>query len=197
MALILYCATTNLEKLKEFRLALAGHYDVEQVPGISNVAPPEETGATFEDNAALKAVYYSRVCEQPVFADDSGLEVDALSGAPGVYSARYAGDQATDEENNKLVLERMRGVEDRTARFVCVIALAANGELIQTFRGTVEGQLLDHPRGALGFGYDPLFFFPAFGCTFGEADRERKTQISHRGKALQAMLAFLRSTSGM
>lgn len=193
MERILYCATTNLEKLKEFRLALAGHCDVEQVPGFSNVVPPEETGATFEENAALKAVYYSRSCEQPVFADDSGLEVDALGGAPGVYSARYAGEHATDEENNRLVLERMRGVQNRTARFVCVIGLASKGDLVQIFRGTVEGRLLDGPQGSLGFGYDPLFFFPLFECSFGEADRERKTEVSHRGKALQRMLAYLRS----
>ena len=184
---VLFCATTNAAKVKEFRAALEEHYDVRQLPDIWGITPPEETGATFEENAALKGVYYSGFCDDPVFADDSGLEVDALSGAPGVYSARFAGEQAGDGDNNRLVLERMAGVVDRTARFVCVIALAHRGQLMGRFRGVVEGLLLEEPRGCHGFGYDPLFFYPPFGCSFGEAELARKGLVSHRGHALRAM----------
>ncbi|MBV8817347.1 MAG: RdgB/HAM1 family non-canonical purine NTP pyrophosphatase [Acidobacteriaceae bacterium] len=193
MKSVLYCATTNMDKWKEFRLALQEFYDVQQLPGIRDVAPPDETGTTFEENAALKAEYYSQHCEAPLFADDSGLEVDALGGAPGVYSARYAGPGATDDGNNQLLMQQLRGVDDRTARFVCVIALAQQGKLIQTFRGAVAGRIIDEPRGVLGFGYDPLFFYEPFGCTFGEAPRERKTTVSHRGQALLAMVSWLQS----
>jgi XTP/dITP diphosphohydrolase len=188
----LYCATSNPDKVREFQHALAEFYAVEQMPGIHDIAPPEETGATFEDNAALKAIYYSQHTKEPVFADDSGLEVDALNGAPGVYSARYSGPNATNEENNRLVVERMRGVANRTARFVCVIALAQQGKLRGTFRGAVEGELLDAPRGSEGFGYDPLFYYPPFGCSFGEATLDQKSTVSHRGRALAAMLVYLR-----
>jgi len=187
----LYCATTNPGKLREFRLAAerwTGHaITVETVPGLHEIEPPEETGATFADNAILKAVYYSRFASGPVFADDSGLAVDALGGAPGVHSARYAGPEANDAANNALVLERMRGVADRRARFVCVIALAAQGELMETFEGVVEGELLDAPRGTGGFGYDPLFYYPPFGCTLAEASAEQKLAVSHRGQALSAL----------
>jgi XTP/dITP diphosphohydrolase len=191
----LYCATSNLDKVREFQHALAGFYAVEQLPSIRNIAAPDETGATFEANAALKAIYYSQHTTEPVFADDSGLEVDALDGAPGVYSARYSGPHATNEENNRLVVERMRGVADRAARFVCVIALAQQGQLLGTFRGTVEGQLLHTPCGDQGFGYDPLFYYPPFGCSFGEASLDQKSTVSHRGRALAAMLAYLQRAS--
>ena len=191
----LYCATSNLDKVREFQHALADFYIVEQLPGVHQIATPEETGETFEANAALKAIYYSRFTSEPVFADDSGLEVDALDRAPGVYSARYSGPHATNEENNRLLVERMRGIEDRTARFVCVIALAQQDKLLGSFRGSVEGQLLDAPRGAEGFGYDPLFYYPPFGCSFGEAPLDRKSQVSHRGRALSAMLAYLERAS--
>lgn len=188
---VLYCATSNQEKWKEFRLALADWYEVEQLPGIRDIAPPDETETTFEGNAALKAMYYSSFCDHPVFADDSGLEVDALGGAPGVYSARYAGPDASDDDNNRLLLTKMQGVPQRACRFVCVIALADRGKLVQTFRGAVEGFLTDGPRGVKGFGYDPLFYYPPFGSTFGEAERERKTTVSHRGQALLSMIAFI------
>ena len=155
------------------------------------IAPAEETGSTFEENAIQKALYYSIHCDGLLFVDDSGLEVDALVGAPGVYSARFAGPEATDEENNRLVLEGMRGVRERTSRFVCVVALARGGELVRTFRGVVEGVLLDKPRGPNGFGYDPLFFYPPFACSFGEAQLEEKMRVSHRGQALRAMLSYL------
>ncbi len=189
----LYCATTNPGKLREFQRALEDFIDVEPLPNLAAIAAPDETGATFEANAAEKALYYSTFCDGYVFVDDSGLEVDALNGAPGVYSARFAGPNATDDANNQLVLQRMRGVQNRTARFVCVVALAHAGELVQTFRGEVDGHLLDAPRGTNGFGYDPLFFYPPFGCTFGEAPLDRKMEVSHRAKALRALHDFLRT----
>ena len=176
-------------------MALDDSFAVEVLPGLKSISPCEETGATFEENAIQKALYYSKHCDGFLFVDDSGLEVDALGGEPGVYSARYAGPDATDEANNRLVLDRMRGVENRTARFVCVVALAKYGQLVRTFRGVVEGRLTEEPRGANGFGYDPLFYYPPFGCTFGEAPLERKMQVSHRAQALGRMRDFLAAAS--
>lgn len=184
-----YCATSNPGKLREFQLA-APDFDVR--PLAVQVSAPEETGATFEENAALKAVYYSQFAGDYLFADDSGLEVDALGGEPGVRSARFAGPDAHDEQNNRLLLDRLAGKSDRTARFVCVIALAKNNRLIKTFRGSVEGRILDEARGSGGFGYDPLFFHEPFGCTFGEAPIGDKMKVSHRAQALNAMFAYLR-----
>jgi XTP/dITP diphosphohydrolase len=189
----LYCATTNPGKLREFQKAFAASIELETLPGLASIPVCEETGATFEENAIQKALYYSKHCDGYLFAEDSGLEVDALDGQPGVYSARFAGQGATDEANNRLLLERMRGVSDRTARFVCVAALAKSGLLVRTFRGEVEGRLTEEPRGSNGFGYDPLFFYPPFGCTLGEAPLDRKMEVSHRSKALRAMLDFLTS----
>ena len=190
----LYCATTNPGKLREFRLALQDSFDVESLPDLAKIPPCEETGATFEENAAQKALYYSNFCDGFLFVDDCGLEVDELDGAPGVYSARFAGPDATDEANNHLLLERMRGVSNRTARFVCVVAVARGGKLIRTFRGEVEGLLADAPRGPNGFGYDPLFLYAPFGCTFGEAPLDQKMTVSHRARALRALRAFLQAT---
>jgi XTP/dITP diphosphohydrolase len=187
----LYCATTNRGKLREFQMALDGSFAVETLPGLALMAPCEETGATFEENAVQKALYYSKHCDGYLFVDDSGLEVDALGGAPGVYSARFAGPNATDAANNQLLLDRMRGSADRTARFVCVVALAESGRLTSTFGGEVEGRLLEAPLGDNGFGYDPLFFYEPFGCSFGEAPLERKMAVSHRGKALSKMREHL------
>lgn len=186
----LFCATTNPGKLREFRLAFADKFELETLPGLARIAPPEETGATFEENAILKALYYSRYADEYLFVDDSGLEVDALGRAPGVYSARFAGPDADDAANNRVLLERMQGVEDRTARFVCVVALARAGKLIRTFRGEVAGRVAEEPRGPNGFGYDPLFFYPPFGCTFGEAPLERKMGVSHRAVALRALASY-------
>ena len=190
----LYCATTNPGKLREFRLALADSFEVVSLPGLSFLQPCEETGTTFEENALQKALYYSKHCDGIVFVDDSGLEVDALAGAPGVYSARYAGPDATDEANNRLVLDRMRGIAERTARFVCVAAVAEAGRVVGSFRGEVEGRLAQEPLGTNGFGYDPLFYYPPFGCTFGETSLERKMEISHRARALRSMRDYLLSS---
>ncbi len=187
----LHCATTNRGKLREFQLALQDSIEVQPLPDLASIGPCEETGLTFEQNAVQKALYYSKFCDGYLFVDDSGLEVDALDGAPGVYSARFAGPNATDAANNRLLLDRMRGVTDRTARFVCVVALAESRRLVRTFRGEVEGELLEAPRGANGFGYDPLFYYAAFGCSFGEAPLERKMQVSHRAQALREMKAYL------
>ena len=189
--MIVYCATSNPGKLREFQLA-APDFDLRPLPG--KVPPPEEHGATFEDNAILKAEYYGRFAGGYLFADDSGLEVDALGGAPGVQSARYAGPEATDEQNNALLLERLKGVADRTARFVCVIALVNRGALVKTFRGSVEGRILDQARGSGGFGYDPLFYHEPFGCTFGEAPIGEKMKVSHRAQALAQMFTYLRNS---
>ena len=187
-----YSATGNPGKLREFRLAAEqGGIHVATVPGLAGMPPCEETGATFEANAILKAEYYGRNAPGLLFAEDSGLEVDALGGAPGVYSARFAGPDSSDEANNQLLLEKMRGVGDRTARFVCLIALVDGGRLLQTFRGAVEGRILEEPRGPNGFGYDPLFYYPPFGCSFGEAAPERKLTVSHRGAALRALFRHL------
>jgi XTP/dITP diphosphohydrolase len=185
-----FCATTNPGKLREFRLALP----VEPLPNLDRIAPPDETGLTFEDNAALKAVYYSKHVPDLLFAEDSGLEVDALGGAPGVYSARFAGEGASDEENNCLLLAHMQGIPDRSARFVSVIALARDGHVLKTFTGVVEGTVLEAPRGENGFGYDPVFYYPSFGCSFGEASLEQKMSVSHRSRAARALLDYLRAS---
>jgi XTP/dITP diphosphohydrolase len=187
-----YCATGNAGKLREFRLAgeLLG-IDVEPLADLKSIAAPEETGATFEENARLKAAYYSQFAPGPLFADDSGLEVDTLGGEPGVYSARYGGEHATDADNNRLLLTKLDNKQNRTGRFVCVIALAAGGEIRQTFRGEVEGEILREARGPGGFGYDPLFYYAPFACTFGEVDGPKKFDVSHRGKALRALFDYL------
>jgi XTP/dITP diphosphohydrolase len=184
----LYACSSNPGKLREFVLAAL---PIQTLPNLKAIPAPEETGATFEENAALKAAYYSQFTAELVFADDSGLAVDALNGAPGVYSARYAGDNATAAGNNRLLLERLDGVANRRARFVCAIALARTGDVITTVHGEVEGEILHAPRGSSGFGYDPLFFYPPRNCGFAELSPEEKFQVSHRGNALRALAAFL------
>jgi XTP/dITP diphosphohydrolase len=188
--MIIYCGTSNKGKLREFQLA-APDFELRAI----EAPPPEETGATFEENARLKALYYGSRTQGWVFADDSGLEVDALSGAPGVHSARFAGLDATDRDNNNLLLDKLRGVENRAARFVCAIALVHDGKLVKTFRGVVEGRIIDEPRGPNGFGYDPLFYHDPFHGTFGEASDAQKMQVSHRAQALSQMFSFLRTKS--
>jgi XTP/dITP diphosphohydrolase len=186
----LYCATGNVGKLREFRMAaLHAPVEIELLAGYKQLPPCVEDGTTFEENAVKKALHYGPHAPGPLFADDSGLEVDALNGAPGVYSARFSGPGATDESNNRLLIEKLRGVRNRAARFVCAIALVNGGRLAGVYRGTVEGLIVDKPYGDAGFGYDPHFFCPQIACTFGEATAEQKFALSHRGKALRAMLA--------
>jgi XTP/dITP diphosphohydrolase len=190
----LYCATGNRGKLREFQLAAAqSNIEIDLAPGFPALPPCVEDGATFDENAAKKALYYWERTGKPgpVFADDSGLAVDALDAAPGVYSARFAGEGATDDANNALLLERLRGVKNRAARFLCSIALVDQGCVLGIYHGSVEGEIRDPPRGCGGFGYDPLFFYPPFGCTFGEASEEQKLSASHRGQAFEKMLRAL------
>jgi XTP/dITP diphosphohydrolase len=192
---LLYACTTNAGKLREFLHAAAGpgvhDFVIEALPGIRDIAPPEENGRSFEENSILKAVYYSQLTGDLVFADDSGLEIDALGGAPGVRSARFAGEHASDAQNNALALKRLETVSDRRARFVSVISLARGGHVMHTTRGTVEGEMLRDPRGHNGFGYDPLFFCPALGKTLAEASQDEKFQVSHRGNALRDLFEWL------
>jgi XTP/dITP diphosphohydrolase len=192
----IYCATTNAGKLREFQQAIGhfaeGRIELEPVPGLGDIPSCEETGATFEENAIQKAVYYSRYASGPLFVDDSGLEVAALGGAPGVVSARFAGPGASDAANNHLLLEKLKGNSDRAAQFVCVVAVAERGALVRTFCGTVEGRITSAPRGPNGFGYDPLFFYEPFGCTFGEASPAQKLTVSHRSRALEQMVEYLK-----
>ncbi len=196
--MILYCATGNPGKLREFQLAAQiENLAVEIVPDLASIPAPEETGETFEANAMLKAVYYSRLAPGPVFCDDSGLEVDALGGQPGVYSARYAGvtspePHGADLANNRLLIQNLQGVEDRTARFVSAIALAGQGEPVHVLRATVQGVIIDEARGPHGFGYDPHFFYAPWGCTFGQADAVRKHEVSHRARAFRMLIEYLR-----
>ncbi len=195
----LYSATTNPGKLREFRLA-AGKFgrgiEIEPLDTLSRIDTLEETGDTFESNAVQKALYYSAHAPGLLFADDSGLEVDALGCEPGVHSARFAGANATDDANNQLLIQKLRGVENRTARFVCVIAVAERGQLVRTFRGAVEGRIIDAPLGPNGFGYDPLFYYEPFGCTFGQVSGERKLYVSHRGKALKELCDWAAAQPG-
>lgn len=181
----LYACSTNPGKLAEFGLVAR---EVLPLPEIEQIAAPAESGETFEENAVLKAVYYSKFTDEMVLADDSGLEVDALGGAPGVLSARFAGDGATDDENNALLLERLSGYTQRGARFVTVLALAQQGKLLGTSVGTVAGEILREPRGGNGFGYDPLFLYPPLARSFAELTDSEKLAVSARGKAARALL---------
>ena len=166
---------------------------IELMPGFRELPRAIEDGRTFEENAVLKARHYGKHASGILFAEDSGLEVDALGGAPGIYSARFAGENATDDENNRLLLETLQGVPGRAARYVCAIALAEAGEVLKIFRGTVEGFITEEARGSGGFGYDPLFYYPPYGATFGETAPERKFAVSHRGHAVRAMLEWMRT----
>jgi len=208
MALRLYAATTNPGKLGDFRTAAAAHtIEIDPLPGLDRILPPEESGATFAENATLKAIYYSQFAPgELVLADDSGLEVDALNGEPGVRSARFAADAGyvdspdagtdnTDVWNNITLLKRMATVPDgqRAARYHCVLVAARNGLVVDTADGSVEGVILGAPRGTGGFGYDPLFYLPGLDCTMAEIDLETKLSLSHRGRAIAALLPKLRA----
>lgn len=197
----LLVATTNPNKVKEIRRVLDG-LDVEVITlaGWPDVVAPEETGRTFEDNARLKASYYASTTGQLTVAEDSGLEIDALGGIPGVESARYAGEETPyPEKFGRLyaALDRT-GSRDSMARFVCALALASPEAILFEARGTVEGRVARKPAGDGGFGYDPFFFYPPYGRTLGEVSPEEKLAVSHRGKAFRALREFLstRSTLG-
>ncbi|MDE3149656.1 MAG: non-canonical purine NTP pyrophosphatase [Acidobacteriota bacterium] len=205
MAVHLYAATTSQGKLRDFRTAAETHsVAIDPLPGLDTIPAPEEDGATFADNATLKAVYYSRFAPgELVLADDSGLEVDVLDGAPGVRSARFAADSGlvdspdandnADVWNNMVLLQRLATVPpaERTARYHCVLVAARDGRVLHTADGSVEGIVLDAPRGTGGFGYDPLFYLPALGHTMAELDLATKLSLSHRGRAIVALLPML------
>lgn len=185
-------ATSNKGKIKEFIRAFS-HRHLECVPvnDICSVLEPEETGQTFMDNALLKARYYSEQIGLPCLADDSGLTVEALGGAPGVYSARYAGHHGDDEANNEKLIAALQGVENRKAHYICALALVYPDGHSITAEGSCSGFIQDEAKGENGFGYDPYFFVPQFGKTMAELDVDTKETISHRGKALQELVKQL------
>jgi XTP/dITP diphosphohydrolase len=205
--MILHAATSNPGKLAEFTTAAASSgVEVLPLPGLAAMPEPREDAATFRGNAELKALAYSRLAPGLlVMADDSGLEVEALGGQPGVRSARFADDMgfeprspaSKDTRNNRCVLSLLAALPNptRAARFTCELAVARDGKILHNARGRVDGVLLTAPRGADGFGYDPLFLVPALGLTFAELPREQKWQLSHRGNAFRALLTQLRAPS--
>lgn len=189
----LLVATTNRGKLREIKSLLAGvAYGIVTLDAWPDVPAPEETGATFGDNARAKALYYAARTGQLTLAEDSGLEIDALGGAPGVESARLGGADATYPEKFTRIYDALRagGAATSSARFVCALALARSGAILFETRGTVEGRIAPEPKGDGGFGYDPIFFYPPFGRTLAEVGA-RKSDVSHRGQAIRALRAFL------
>lgn len=181
-------ATRNRGKLREFQSLLGGmELSFRTLDDFPNLGEPVEDGATFEANAIKKAAEYSKATGMIAIADDSGLVVDALGGRPGVYSARYAGDDAGDDDNNEKLLLDMRGFPEgaRGAAFVCVLAAATPDGRTVTSEGRCEGEIINFPKGDGGFGYDPLFYIPSLGCTMAELPADKKNEISHRGKAVK------------
>jgi XTP/dITP diphosphohydrolase len=202
----LYLASANPGKIREFyEAAVARGITVEPVPGFADLPPCVEDGATFEENARKKAPHYSAYVEGLVFADDSGICVDALDGAPGVYSARFAGPDADDEANNRKLLAELQRAEltasgtssqspatmNRSAHYVCVIALAERGKIVTVVEGRADGVIIDEARGSGGFGYDPYFFYPPLKRAFAELTLEEKFAVSHRGEAFRKLLDSL------
>ena len=187
-------ATHNKGKLREFKAALETvGIEAVSIGEVVKVPEPEETGTTFLANARIKAQYYMEACGLPCLADDSGLAVDVLDGAPGVYSARYLGEDASYDIKNQAILDRLKGVpkEQRTARFVCAIAaVLPDGKTLVT-RETIEGYIGECPAGENGFGYDPIFYVDEYHCSTAELTEEQKNEISHRGKALRSMKKLL------
>jgi XTP/dITP diphosphohydrolase len=194
-------ATSNPGKLRDFAGAAAPHdIEIASLANLASLPEVKEDGHTFEANARKKAEHYSRYASgEIVLADDSGLEVYALGGAPGVHSARYAADQphlltnnTDDQANNTRLLRELKKAppDKRSGRFVCVIVAARDGETLAVFRGEAEGMILDRPRGSNGFGYDPLFYFPAIQKTFAQLTPEEKASYSHRGKAFRKFLSW-------
>jgi XTP/dITP diphosphohydrolase len=186
----LLIATKNAHKTSEIRAILGAGWRVEDLTGHPEIPAPEETGATFAENASIKAIAASNIFPDYVIADDSGLEVDALGGEPGVQSARYSGPNATDATNRARLLGELAGRESK-ARFRCVMAIAQHGNVLGTFNGSVEGRIIPGERGAGGFGYDPLFIPEGFRETFGELSSEIKNGLSHRARALAEARDFL------
>jgi len=197
----LHLASSNPGKLGEYRVLAAAaaprslRVELEALPGFDELPAFEENAPTFAENAAGKALHYSRFRDGMVFADDSGLVVPALGGGPGVHSARYAGPHATNAQRIEKLLGEMRSKtgNERAAYFVCAIALAEKGRAIAVVTDRVDGEILESPRGAGGFGYDPVFYFPALKKTFAEVSAEEKNQFSHRGKAFRRLLGALSS----
>ena len=192
----LFVATSNPGKLREYRAmaeSAGAPVEIAAIPSFNSLPEFEETWPTFAENAAGKALHYSRLVEGLVLADDSGLVVPTLGGAPGVHSSRYAGPGASDAGRINKLLNEMRGKrgEERRGRFVCVTAISQSGKVRGLFSDCAEGILLEEPRGEDGFGYDPVFFFPQIGKTFAETSRQEKNLHSHRGKAFRKALEFL------
>ena len=187
-------ATTNPNKVREIRALLDGvNIEVVGLDRFDGIEPPEETGTTFEENAALKARYYAAATGLAAVAEDSGLEIDALDGQPGVESARFGGVDSTYAEKFARLYAMLDAAGDResTARFVCAVALADGDKIPFSARGTVEGRVAPEPQGAHGFGYDPIFFYPPEGRTLAEVTDDVKRAVSHRGAAFRALRAWL------
>lgn len=190
----LLVATTNRHKVEEIRRLLAGlPIELITLDGWPGLPAPAETGQTFEASARQKAEYYARATGELTVAEDSGIEIDALGGIPGVQSARYGGEETSYPEKFARVYAALdqQGSRDSPARFVCALVLATPEAIRFTARGVVEGRVAREPAGMNGFGYDPLFFYPPFGCTFGEVPSERKMQVSHRARAAAGLFQFL------
>lgn len=199
-AIHLLLASSNAGKLREYRQMAAGSgFALDLMPGFREHPAFDENAPTFAEIGAAKALHYSRFTDELVLADDSGLVVPALGGAPGVRSARYAGPNATDAENNEKLLREMQRCEgeQRRARFVCVTALARRGRALAVVSGFADGLVLKEPRGSAGFGYDPLFFSVDLGCTFSEAAQDQKNRCSHRGKAFGRIVALLTAVDSL
>jgi XTP/dITP diphosphohydrolase len=189
----LLVATTNEGKLREIRQLLDGlNLELLTLSDVPAIAAPEEHGRTFEENARTKAVYYARAFGHLTVAEDSGLEIDALGGAPGVESARFGGVDSSYPDKFAVIYERLRasGSVESPARFVCALVLARGNDILFEARGTIEGRIAPEPRGEGGFGYDPIFFYPPFGRTLGEA-ADRKSEVSHRAAAFRQLRRFL------
>lgn len=185
MVTILILATTNKNKVKEFQEMLKDFpIEIRSLADFGTLPEAIEDGETFEENAYKKALHTAKILGFPAISDDSGLAVEALNGAPGVYSARYAGEKATDAENVDKLLEEMKGITNRKAAFHCALSIAVPSGPALTYEGSCEGILLEERRGESGFGYDPIFYFEDLGKTFAECTMAEKNRVSHRGKAL-------------
>ena len=190
MVHVIVLATRNSGKVKEFQQLLEDFpVQIKNLNDFGPIPEVEEDGTTFDDNAYKKASFAAKVLGLPTIADDSGLVVEALGGAPGVMSARYAGENATDQQNIKKLLGEMEGKADRGAAFECVISIAVPSGPALTYEGRCEGEISTEPKGVSGFGYDPVFYFPEYGKTFAELTSEEKNKVSHRGKALAQVAA--------